>query len=411
VTVTANTVETANGAISASVSSTFSLVISEVLATSGDNTLLYDGARTFDGLGGNDTITMRLGESIDFAIAPEILNIESFDLTGSGTNTLDNLSMQNVIDMTDTNNYLTILGDSDDIVNIYDGSWTNIETTGGFNVYTGSTDPGTVTLRIQEGITVNPLADGLTITPDNSFGFEGEHVALNFNASMLDSDGSETATIALTGLGGSASFFAGATHTPISAVYVAGTDTYTLSGITSTEIDNLYFTLGSPLTGNVDVTAYTVETSNSNISSTVTGSFNVNISALSGTSGPDTFEYDGTSSFDGLDGNDTITMRFDESINFDTNNPVIRNIESIDLRGSGDNSIQHLSVQDVIDVTDSNNYLTIFGDSNDSVNIIDDGNWTQSTQTEGSLVFDVYTNSAFPDVTLRIQQEIIDNLS
>jgi hypothetical protein len=353
---------------------------------------------------------MRLGESIDFAIAPEILNIESFDLTGSGTNTLDNLSMQNVIDMTDSNNYLTILGDSDDIVNIYDGSWTNIETTGGFNVYTGSTDPGTVTLRIQEGITINPLADGLTMTPNDSFGFEGEHVALNFNASMLDSDGSETATIALTGLGGSASFFAGATHTPISAVYVAGTDTYTLSGITSTEIDNLYFTLGSPLTGNVDVTAYTVETSNSNISSTVTGSFNVNISALSGTSGPDTFEYDGTSSFDGLDGNDTITMRFDESINFDTNNPVIRNIESIDLRGSGDNSIQHLSVQDVIDVTDSNNYLTIFGDSNDSVNIIDDGNWTQTTQTEGSLVFDVYTNSAFPDVTLRIQQEIMNDL-
>ena len=137
----------------------------------------------------------------------------------------------------------------------------------------------------------------------------------------------------------------------------------------------------------------------------------MNISALSGTSGPDTFEYDGTSSFDGLDGNDTITMRFDESINFDTNNPVIRNIESIDLRGSGDNSIQHLSVQDVIDVTDSNNYLTIYGDSNDSVNIIDDGNWTLTTQTEGSINFDVYTNSAFPDVTLRIQQEIMDNLS
>ncbi len=136
----------------------------------------------------------------------------------------------------------------------------------------------------------------------------------------------------------------------------------------------------------------------------------MNISANSGTIGDDTFEYNGTSSFDGLDGNDTITMRFDESINFDTNNPVIRNIESIDLRGSGDNSIQHLSVQDVIDVTDSNNYLTIFGDSNDSVNIIDDGNWTQSTQTEGSLVFDVYTNSAFPDVTLRIQQEIMNDL-
>ena len=146
-------------------------------------------------------------------------------------------------------------------------------------------------------------------------------------------------------------------------------------------------------------------------SGTVTGSFNVNISEITGTTGSDTFEYDGTSSFDGLDGNDTITMRFDESINFDTNNPVIRNIESIDLRGSGDNSIQHLSVQDVIDVTDSNNYLTIYGDSNDSVNIIDDGNWTLTTQTEGSINFDVYTNSAFPDVTLRIQQEIMDNLS
>ena len=103
-------------------------------------------------------------------------------------------------------------------------------------------------------------------------------------------------------------------------------------------------------------------------------------------------------------------MRLGESINFDTD-PLIRNIEAIDLRGSGDNSIQNLSVQDVIDVTDSNNYLTIYGDSNDSVNIIDDGNWTLTTQTEGSINFDVYTNSAFPDVTLRIQQEIMDNLS
>ena len=253
---------------------------------------------------------------------------------------------------------------------------------------------------------VIPVADGLTIAPTNTFGLEGDQIALNLNASMMDSDGSETVTLSVTGLGGYAAFFTGTT--PISAAYDAGTDTYTLSGITADDIDGLSF-VQSARTGTIDVTAYTVETANSDTSSSVSSSFSLNISPIIPTAGDDTLLYDGARSFDGLDGNDTIVMRLGESINFDTD-PLIRNIEAIDLRGSGDNSIQNLSVQDVIDVTDSNNYLTIYGDSNDSVNIIDDGNWTQTTQTEGSLVFDVYTNSAFPDVTLRIQQEIMNDL-
>jgi hypothetical protein len=65
-------------------------------------------------------------------------------------------------------------------------------------------------------LTVDPLADGLTITPTSTFGVEGDKIALNLNASMIDNDGSETVTITLKGLGEYASFFAEAT--PISAV-------------------------------------------------------------------------------------------------------------------------------------------------------------------------------------------------
>ncbi|MEA4872796.1 MAG: VCBS domain-containing protein, partial [Synergistaceae bacterium] len=256
-------------------------------------------------------------------------------------------------------------------------------------------------------LTVNPVADGITLSPTLTFGTEGNAIDLNLNSSMIDTDGSETVSLTLTGLGEYASFFAGGT--PISADYAAGTDTYTISGITASEMDNLSF-LQSARTGIINVTAYTVETANSDTSGTVSANFDLNISEILATSGNDTLLYDGTRSYDGLSGNDTIVMRLGESINFDSD-PVIRNIEVIDLKDGGVNSVQNLSVQDVIDITDSNNYLTIFGDSNDSVNIIDDGNWTHITQTDGTNVFDVYTNSAFPDVTLRIQQEIIDNLS
>lgn len=63
-----------------------------------------------------------------------------------------------------------------------------------------------------------------------------------------------------------------------------------------------------------------------------------------------------------------------------------------------------------MDITDSNNTLTIFGDSNDHVSLLDDGNWTITTVNDGGIDFDVYTHAIHTDVVLKIRQDLITNL-
>ncbi|HPC75712.1 MAG TPA: Ig-like domain-containing protein [Synergistales bacterium] len=273
------------------------------------------------------------------------------------------------------------------------------------SVYSGEStlDPtaSTATFNLE----VIPVADGLSITPTNTFGMEGDHIPINLNASIFDTDGSETVTLEVKGLGDYASFYSGGSLIS-STIYDSGTDTYTVSGIEASKIDDLSFIQASK-TGMVEVTAYTVETNNGDTSTPpVTGSFEIDIFEKIATAGDDTLLYSGKP-LDGLAGEDTVIMRFNEGIDFGTD-PAIRNVEIFDLRGetSGSNTLNHLSIQDVIDITDSNNTLTIFGDANDSVNIIDDGHWTTET-IDG---FYVYTHAIHTDVILKIQQEMMANL-
>lgn len=255
---------------------------------------------------------------------------------------------------------------------------------------------------------VVPFADGLSISPTSTFGNEGDYVSLNLNASIIDTDGSETVTLEVKGLGEYASFYSGTSL--ISSSYDSATDTYTVSGIAASEIDNIAF-IQSARTGTIEVKAYTVETSNGDTSAPATGTFDIDIFETIATPGDDTLLYSGGKALDGFTGNDTVVMRFNEGIDFDTD-PVIRNIEVFDLRGdtSGSNVLQNLSVQDVMDITDSNNTLTIFGDSNDHVSLLDDGNWTITTVNDGGIDFDVYTHAIHTDVVLKIQQDLITNL-
>ena len=53
----------------------------------------------------------------------------------SGANQITGLTMQDVLDMTDENNALKILGDANDKVNL-DSNWTQDATAGGFVSYT-----------------------------------------------------------------------------------------------------------------------------------------------------------------------------------------------------------------------------------------------------------------------------------
>ena len=282
------------------------------------------------------------------------------------------------------------------------------------SVYSGEStlDPteSTATFNLE----VISVADGLSINPTNTFGMEGDHIPINLNASMIDTDGSETVTLEVKGLGDHASFY----YTPpesvvslIPSTYDPLTDTYTVSGIEASEIDYLSFIQASR-TGTVEVTAYTVEAANSDDPSpAVTGSFEIDIFERIATTGNDTLLYSGKP-LDGLAGEDTVIMRFNEGIDFGTD-PGIRNVEIFDLRGetSGSNTLDNLSVQDVLDITDSNNTLTILGDANDSVNIINDGHWNPiTTATIDGVDFYVYTHATYTDVILRIQQEMMANL-
>jgi VCBS repeat-containing protein len=267
---------------------------------------------------------------------------------------------------------------------------------------------GTVSFDLE----VIPVADGVNLLPTLTFGTEGDHIPLNLNATMIDDDGSETVTLTVKGLGQYAAFYAGGELLDFSYDQVA--DTYTISGIGPDEINDMTF-IQSSYSGSVDVTAYTVETANNDQPDTASGSFSVNISQVTPTDGDDTFLYDGTRSFDGGDGTDTLVLRFGENIDFETD-PQILNMEAIDLESSGfDHSLDNLSVQDVIDVTDGGNDFWILGNAEDTVNIVDDG-WSLSGQvTENvggvDITFDVYTHAVHSDVTLNIQQEIHDTLT
>ncbi|WP_372373416.1 DUF5801 repeats-in-toxin domain-containing protein [Vreelandella venusta] len=250
-------------------------------------------------------------------------------------------------------------------------------------------------------VNVQAVADGITLSPELSFGDEGDKIPLNLSASMEDLDGSETATIKLTGLGEHASFFTDGGDTLLDSVsYDSGSDTYTLSGITPDQINDLYLVQGA-MQGSVAIEAWT--TDGSEESAHVSDNFEVNIAAVEPTSGDDTLLYSG-SPIDALGGDDTIVMRFNEDLgqddyaNFD-------NIERLDLTESGSNTLDALRPEDVLEMTDDRNTLSILGDENDTVSL--GAGWAEGVSDPGGdVTFRVY-NNADEDISLKVQSGIL----
>ena len=92
-----------------------------VIGGHGADTLVFDAMDTvIDGGngGGDDTLILETDESIDFGVITDdpVKNIEEIDLTVNGNHDLINLSAQDVLDMTDGDNELYILGDNGDDV-------------------------------------------------------------------------------------------------------------------------------------------------------------------------------------------------------------------------------------------------------------------------------------------------------
>ncbi|MHA7599224.1 Ig-like domain-containing protein [Alicycliphilus sp. T452] len=244
-------------------------------------------------------------------------------------------------------------------------------------------------------VVVAPVVDGLGIAPTNSFGKEGTVIDLNLNAKMEDpvaavsavADGSlETTTLQFKGLGEYAAFYVGNSLLEIGAgsghtlSYDKAADVHTLTGLTQAELDKLGFVQAeSALVDQdaakpgvqIDVTAWTVESSSGAQSPHVTDTLDLQVSKVAGTSGADQIIWGGAGKpvIDGRGGEDTVALRLGESASGEDLGLGLKNIEKLDLSIAGGNSVTNLTWQDVFNMTSADRTLTILGDDQDSVSL------------------------------------------
>ncbi len=259
---------------------------------------------------------------------------------------------------------------------------------------------GSISQSITIDIDVNPVADSATITPTLTFGDEGDDILINIHANIKDIDGSETATLELVGIGAGASFKENGVYK--AAAYVGGSDTYTITGIESQNIDSMTF-VQTAFTGIVAVTLIMVDTASGLPTSTataVTDNFTADVSTATATTGDDTLLYNSAHDSDGLAGSDSLIFRLDEGIDFTAvANTALLNMEIIDLSKNGDHALTNLTGTDAEAMTDVNNILRIHGEAGDSISLLDDtsGIWLQTaTGVVDGKTYDEYTNVGGP---------------
>nr|WP_222106674.1 hypothetical protein [Sedimenticola selenatireducens] len=121
-----------------------------------DEILLYDSSSPIDGGVGFDTLIIPSNDDLDFSGINNLSNIERVDLS-YGDHELINLSINDVIDMTDGNNQLEILGENSDAVSLSSVEWqaTGSTVTQNGHQFTEYQDSGsTVTLLIEDTVNV-----------------------------------------------------------------------------------------------------------------------------------------------------------------------------------------------------------------------------------------------------------------
>ncbi|WP_144822183.1 immunoglobulin-like domain-containing protein [Marinobacter piscensis] len=277
-------------------------------------------------------------------------------------------------------------------------------------------------------LVVNPTPDGVDFTPTLSFGDAGDKISLNLNASMKDPSAAtgaagdeytEVTELSLTGFpdGEKVLFFIGDSEDPLDesrATFDSTTSTWTIDGLSQSDLQNLKF-LHAEGDGNLTVKGRTYEvdsggnpyqeggnTKYSDWSADKTAE--INVSQTVPTSGDDHFLWDG-SAINGFGGNDTVQLRFGDDLKT-ADFKELENIEIIDMQGSGENTIgtetTGLSIQDVLNMTDSENELTIDGDGEDSVFLSQE--WGEDKEAANDS-YVAYTNMT-SDATINIAKEM-----
>jgi hypothetical protein len=119
-----------------------------------DSTYIYDGTTDIDAGAGYDTIVFDADLDVDFSDAnvARIENAEKLDLT-EGTHTVD-ISLDDVLNMTDEDNTLEIAGDSADTLNVDTSGWTQESAVddGSSTTYTYSNGSDSITLIVDDNI-------------------------------------------------------------------------------------------------------------------------------------------------------------------------------------------------------------------------------------------------------------------
>ncbi|MDT0684711.1 VCBS domain-containing protein, partial [Roseicyclus sp. F158] len=250
-------------------------------------------------------------------------------------------------------------------------------------------------------LVVTPVANGITLDPTNSFGTEGRIIPINLNASLADlgdasvpgaPDGStETVTLEIEGLGEYASLYLGTTLLTEGVTYDAGSETYTVTGLTQNEIDTLGFRQASTgltdqdgATGGLQLKVTARSVDGTDESDPVEGFVTVNQTGQQGSAADNTLIWTGQL-INGRGGVDTVLFREGESLTGTELGANLRNIEVLDLGIDGANGITDLTPEQVAAMTSAPRALTVTGDAEDSLSLsgkwLDngDGIWTGTT--------------------------------
>ena len=422
--VIANMVES-NGDVGADVAGDFTLRIREAHANNGNNRLFYDGD-DIDGLGGDDTVRIKVDHDIDFAgTATPLANIETIDLRKNGDHTLQNISSLDVERMTDGNNTLLIKTDAGDVVNLTN-DWAqagNTYTNNGVTLTINGAGTVTTTSAVIDG-----LVGGLQYT--TSSGLSG----------ITDDDGSfthafgDTVTFAIGNVligdiqtaditDGKVFLqdIAGTQRTDLSDTYVENmavllqsldVDGDAYNGITITEAMRDAFSDSSfdlATISEADLKAIIENTGNEAVSENdamehvqdmlvnYTNLENVDFEISSHN---DTILYHGNP-LDGLAGEDTVIIQDLQAVDFSQ----LSNMEKIDLN-SGNHDLGIVTLSDVVNMTDADNDLSIEGDSNDAVTLRTNDGWSHDAGQD-IAGHNTYVNSNDPTVLVQVDDQIV----
>jgi T1SS-143 domain-containing protein len=274
-------------------------------------------------------------------------------------------------------------------------------------------------------LVVDPVADGITLAPNPSFGTEGEIITFNFNADFIDArqegdtDASvEAATLEIRGLGEHTAFYIG--NTLIDAGQISYSDgVWTITGLSRGDLGNLGFVQAADeIDGTLQIRGRTQEyevdgEGSANLNEPVGEpsdwsnweTIQTTINEQFATGGNDTLLWTG-SLIDGRGGDDTIQLRYAETLSGEELADNLRNIEVIDMTGRGADRITSLSIEDVLNMTDSRNTLRISGDAEDSVQLELDGGWSTGETNAGYITYTGMHNGN--TVTLEVQNTLID---